>query len=271
MFNERNVTSMITSTSNSRVKKLRELMIKAQARRKEGVFIAEGFRMVSETPEERLAELYLSESFSEKNEDFIRDHSERIKPVVLSDEVFKYISDTKTPQGVLAIVKRADSDPESILHRESPFILFLENIQDPGNLGTIVRTAEAAGASGIIMSDDTVDIYNMKVVRATMGCLYRMPFAYADKDGFMDLLHMAKRNGIVLYAAYLDASIKYTDVAYSSSCGILIGNEGNGLSREAAFTADERIMIPMCGKAESLNAAMASGIIMYEVRRQRGY
>ena len=259
---------MITSISNPRVKKLRELMGKARLRKEEGVFIAEGLRMVSETPADRLKELYISESFTDRSGLYgIKAGDDRT--YVLSDDVFRRISDTKNPQGILAVVRRSDISAEDILKAGNPFILFLEDIQDPGNLGTMVRTAEAAGITGIIMSSDTVDIYNMKVVRATMGCMYRMPFACAGKGEFEIILKMAREKGIGLYAAYLDSDEIYTDVSYASPCGIIIGNEGRGLKPSTAMLADKRIRIPMSGEAESLNAAMAAGIIMYEARRQR--
>ena len=149
---------MITSTSNIQVKELLRLQKKSREREKEGVFIVEGPRMAEEIPRERIVKLYVSESFQakcvkEKNDRFIQEAE------VMSDTVFAHVSDTKTPQGILAVVRRMEYTAEDILG-ETPHVLVLENIQDPGNLGTIFRTAEAAGATGIVLSKDCVDLYN---------------------------------------------------------------------------------------------------------------
>ena len=146
-------------------------------------------------------------------------------------------------------------------------LLFLENIQDPGNLGTMMRTAEGAGVTGIIMSRETTDIYNPKTIRATMGSLYRMPFVYVDD--FCETIRMAKAQGIRLYAAHLKGKHTYDGEDYRKPSGFLIGNEGNGLTEEAADSATDYIRIPMGGQLESLNAAIAAAVLMYEANRQR--
>ena len=151
--------------------------------------------------------------------------------------------------------------------RETPHVLVLENIQDPGNLGTIFRTAEAAGATGIVLSKDCVDLYNPKVIRSTMGAIFRIPFIYTDDlKGTIDEL---KREGITVYAAHLKGENSYDMEDYKTACAFLIGNEGNGLTEETAACADRKILIPMEGGAESLNAAVASAVLMFEAGRQR--
>ena len=146
-------------------------------------------------------------------------------------------------------------------------MLVLENIQDPGNLGTIFRTAEAAGATGIVLSKDCVDLYNPKVIRSTMGAIFRIPFIYTDDlIGTIDEL---KREGITVYAAHLKGENSYDMEDYKTACAFLIGNEGNGLPEETAACADRKILIPMEGGAESLNAAVASAVLMFEAGRQR--
>ena len=146
-------------------------------------------------------------------------------------------------------------------------VLVLDNLQDPGNLGTIFRTAEAAGVTGIILSSDCVDIYNPKVVRSTMGAVLRMPFLYVeDLPGAIGEL---KKEGILVYAAHLAGERAYDEEDYTTGCAFLIGNEGNGLRDEVAACADRRILIPMCGRAESLNAAVAAAVLMFEAGRQR--
>ena len=145
--------------------------------------------------------------------------------------------------------------------------MVLDNLQDPGNLGTIVRTAEGAGVTGIIMSRDTVDIYNPKTIRSTMGSVYRMPFFYVED--ILEFLEDLRGQGIRTYAAHLDGANNYDEESYKGACAFLIGNEGNGLRYEVAKKADIWIKIPMYGQVESLNAAIASSILMYEVSRQR--
>lgn len=149
----------------------------------------------------------------------------------------------------------------------APLLLVLEDIQDPGNLGTIFRTAEAAGATGIIMSRGTVDLFHPKVVRATMSAIFRMPF-YISNDLCSEVCALREK-GIRSYAAHLGGKRIYDELPLTQGCAFLIGNEGNGLTGALTAQADEKIIIPMAGSAESLNAAMAAGILMYEAARQR--
>jgi TrmH family RNA methyltransferase len=142
-------------------------------------------------------------------------------------------------------------------------LLVLEDIQDPGNLGTMVRTAEAAGIDGIIMSKGCTDIFSPKVTRATMGAIFRVPFIYTDDlPGTLDVL---KADGTAVYAAYLRNGTDYRKVHFTNRAAILIGNEGNGLSDEAVSHASENVFIPMAGEVESLNAAVAAAILMYSL------
>ena len=256
---------MITSTSNQRVKELLQFQKKSKARNQAGVFLAEGSRMVLEAPADRVKQLYISESYDKKFGKELR--SQGFKPEILSDTVFDYVSDTKTPQGILAVIKRLEYGIEDIVKKGKPHILVLDNLQDPGNLGTIFRTAEAAGVTGILMSKDCVDIYNPKTIRSTMGALYRMPFLYVDD--ILGAIDSLKENDVRVYAAHLDGKNSYDQEDYTKGTAFLIGNEGNGLRKEVADKADTWIRIPMEGQAESLNAAIASAVLMFEVSRQR--
>ena len=148
----------------------------------------------------------------------------------------------------------------------APFLLIIERLQDPGNLGTIIRTAEGAGVTGIILSADTVDIYNPKVIRSTMGSIFRMPIAVAED--LAATIDRVKTRGIPVYGAHLDGATFY-EKDFTGGCAFLIGNEGNGLSDEISAKADDLIRIPMCGQVESLNAAISTAVIAYEVLRQR--
>lgn len=256
---------MITSTSNSRIKNLVLLGKKAKARKEQGVFLAEGRKMIEEAPKEWIRELYVSESYLAEKEN---DGSLRgMEYEVLSDHVMKAAADTQTPQGILAVVSMPRWNFDDIAEKDGGSYLFLEDIQDPGNLGTMIRSGEAAGITAVIASRGTVDLYNPKTIRSTMGSIYRVPFFAADN--FKQTICTMKEQGIKLYAAHLKGNRLYDEPDYRHKCGFLIGNEGNGLTEEIAGLADEYIRIPMEGSVESLNAAIAAAVLMYEVNRQK--
>ena len=255
------VKSMITTSQNKQVKRILKLKKSARERRKEQLFLVEGIRMFEEIPADRLYKVYATEEFQKAHQEMFS----KMEPELVSSQVMKEISDTMTPQGVLALVKMKEFQMEQ-LAEENARLLVLENLQDPGNLGTILRTGEGAGVTGIIMSRDTVDIYNPKVIRSTMGSIFRVPFVYADN--MEQVMEFLKKNQITAYAAHLDGT-NYTKEDYRKSSAFFIGNEGNGLSDGLTRAADRKIKIPMSGNVESLNAAMAAGLLMYEARRQR--
>ncbi len=256
---------MITSTSNAQVKRLLQLQRKSKARNEEQIFLVEGLRMFLEVPAERVQKVYISETLYNKKEQEL--NLDRFSVEILSDTVFQYVSDTKTPQGILCIVQQKKYDIDELLKLENPHFIVLDNLQDPGNLGTIVRTAEGAGVNAVFLSRESVDIYNPKTIRSTMGSIYRMPVIYVDD--LLQLLSLFKQKGIKSYAAHLDGEKSYDKENYQSGTAILIGNEGNGLRDEVASLADVWVQIPMQGQVESLNAAIAASILMFEVYRQR--
>lgn len=256
---------MITSSSNSQIKNMIQLKKKAKERSRQDVFLVEGVKMFREVPRERLQKVYVTPGFLEKPE-----HGKLLAGQdyeVVSEAVFESISDTKTPQGVICVVKQYHYRLEDLTVGAAPLCMALENLQDPGNLGTIFRTAEGAGVTGILLSRDCVDLYNPKVIRSTMGSVYRMPFCYVED--FHGALRQWRERGIGLYAAHLKGQRAYDREDYRSPSAFLIGNESQGLTEETADLADHYIRIPMCGQVESLNAAVASAILMYEARRQR--
>lgn len=256
---------MITATGNKRIKWLVSLSEKAKERKKEKVFLVEGSKMFEEADEKYIREVYVSENYIEKNG--ISDKLEKIGYETVSDEVFKKISDTKSPQGILCVMKQYEYTMEELLDKENPVLVLLEDIQDPGNLGTILRTGEGAGIDGVIMTRDTVDIYNPKTIRATMGSIYRVPFLYADS--MEAVIERLKDKGVAVYAAHLSGENYYDSFDFTKGSAFLIGNEGNGLKKETADLADSYLKIPMEGKVESLNAAIATSLLMYETYRQR--
>ena len=256
----------ITSLSNPQSKKITAGQKKSKPRAAQGVFVTEGMKMVREMPPGWLYQAYVSESFEKGR--FWQEVRQACSPVVVSDHVFAAMSDTCAPQGILALVRQPSLSLEQLTGSSScPFFLLLENLQDPGNLGTILRTAEAAGCSGVIMSRDTVDIYNPKVIRSTMGAIYRVPFFYPEDFG--ETVRMLKTKGFSIFAAHLKGSVPFDQPDYTGPCACMIGNEGNGLTEAAASLADCRIRIPMEGQAESLNAAVSAALILYEAYRQK--
>lgn len=221
--------------------------------------------MFREAPADWIRQIYVSERFRNEHasDGLLRDRQFE----VLSDHVFETVSDTRTPQGVLCLLQMPEYTLEDIWCSAHPHILLLESIQDPGNLGTMIRTGEGAGISGIIMNRTTVDIYSPKVVRATMGSIFRVPFVAVDD--FEDVLCKLRQRGVKLFAAHLEGAYSYTEADYTSGCAFLVGNEGSGLSDAASSQADCRVRIPMEGRVESLNAAIAATLLMYEAARQR--
>lgn len=258
---------MITSNSNAKVKQLLIWQKKRKAREEDGIYLVEGLRMFVEAPEEKVREVFVSESFYKKKNEKLKLERWGRKLEILSDSVFAHVSDTKTPQGVLVVMEQMKYSMEELLNVSTPLLMVLDNLQDPGNLGTILRTGEAAGVTGIIMSSDTVDIYNPKVIRSTMGSIYRVPFVYVDH--LPDTVDMLHARGIHTYAAHLKGRDSYEKEDFRRGTAFLIGNEGNGLREETADAAEVYIKIPMCGEVESLNAAVASTVLMFEAARQR--
>lgn len=255
---------MITSTANQQVKHLIQLNKKGRLRDAEGIFIAEGPRMFREAPRDWIEKIYLSETYF-KNQ--WKEKETEVPCEIVRDSVFKAMCDTQTPQGILCLVKQRRCLLADLLKKKNPLLLILENIQDPGNLGTMIRTAEGAGADGVILSPGCVDLYNPKAIRSTMGSVYRVPF-FRSGD-LKETIAELKKQGVKTFAAYLDGSESYDEPDYREGTAFLLGNEGNGLTRELASCADTCIRIPMEGKLESLNVSAASAILLYEAYRQR--
>ena len=256
---------MISSTTNPKIKNIARLNKSPKARKEQESFLVEGPRMFFEVPVNQLKEVYVTEDFEKKYGDQLSGYSYEL----ISDQVCRHISDTRTPQGVLAVVRQNGMTLEQILSLEdNPLFLLLENLQDPGNLGTIFRTAEGAGVTGIIMNRETVDPYNPKVIRSTMGTVFRVPFVVVED--FKEAIIRLQKRGICIFAAHLAGRLFY-DEDYTGGSGFLIGNEGKGLTEEVSSMADGKIRIPMKGQVESLNAAIAATVLVYEAQRQRGW
>lgn len=255
---------MITSASNPQLKNILQLNKKAKMRKEQGLYVVEGFKMYAEAPKEQVEKVYVAEHFLQSHPEIMEDFPDC---EIIDDRLFASVSDTLTPQGVLCLIRQARYGLVQILDRPAPLVLLLEDLQDPGNVGTIFRTAEGAGVDGIILTKNCVDIYNPKTIRSTMGSIFRMPFFYGDN--IQEILKALGERGIHTVAAHLDGDTFYDEENYDKGTAFFIGNEGSGLSRELSGSADRLVKIPMCGQVESLNAAMAAGILMYEALRQR--
>ncbi|MGP1434034.1 MAG: TrmH family RNA methyltransferase [Catonella sp.] len=277
---------IISSKDNKKIKYIRSLLEKGSIRKKNRQFVVEGIKLVEEALEYgKVLEIVLAESLykeiisgdSSKNV-LLAENGKNItnyvkkenSTVVVSDAVFKTVSETISPQGAVAVVEMPEYEllEKDFLNQAynkngQIKLLILEDTADPGNLGTIVRTAEAAGVTGVITSKGTVDIFNPKVVRSTMGSIFRLPFAYVED--LKETIKELKKEGISFYATHLKGEKSYKAIKYSDRSAILIGNEARGLSDEVADLADTYVLIPMQGKVESLNAAVAAALMVYEV------
>ena len=260
---------MITSMANAKVKQVVQWQTKARERKKDQVFLAEGIKMFGEAPITWFREAYLTQDALDRlgNNQQMKEKLQQIPWETVSDEVMKRMADVQTPQGVLTVLKCPQYKMEDILKRQNGLYLILENLQDPGNLGTIMRTSEGAGVTAVIMNKTTVDIFNSKTIRATMGSIYRVPFILADD--LQEIMQKMKENCIKTYAAHLMGTTYFTGGSFQKPTAFLIGNEGNGLSKELTEMADALIKIPMEGNLESLNAAVAAALLVYEAKRQR--
>lgn len=256
---------IITSQQNKFVKHIKLLQQKKN-RRIHKEYIVEGLRMIEECYKHRIPLEYILYS-----EDFTQVHGgksllEKIVKIYncyeVSTEILAKLSDTENTQGILAVAKMRHLDLSSIPMRENAFFIVLDRIQDPGNMGTIIRTAEAAGVDAIILTKGCVDPYNTKTVRATMGALLHVPILEINQNE--KWINHFKDNGVKLIAASLDTDNLYLDIDYSGKIAIIIGNEANGIDEELMKQVDVSVKLPILGKIESLNASIAAAILIYK-------
>ena len=254
----------IRSRDNSLIKLVSRLQSSSSARRENGLFVLEGLRLCSDAFLNgiRFDKLIVSFSAAEKynNEisEFLSKTGECIK---VPDNLFEKISDTKSPQGIIALCRIPEHNTRGI--SSAGRYVALENISDPSNFGAVARTAEALGADGLIVSSDGCDPYSPKVLRSSMGTVLRLPVFVAE-----DFELLLKSSGLKTYACVVDSSAESITVQkFSDGCAVLIGNEANGLTEKTVMTAYRRVTIPMKGKAESLNAAAAAAIAVWEMMK----
>jgi TrmH family RNA methyltransferase len=259
------VTEVITSTANARVKRVRNLQSERGDRESDGLFVVEGLRLVREALEGRasIEVAFFTEPFSHDRSgaDLLHALSEQnVETQAVTDEVMRSMAVTQTPQGVVAVVewvRLAAPDRPS-------FVLIADSIHDPGNIGTIMRLAAGAAVPLMLLMPGTVDIYNPKVVRSAMGAHFRIPVVAATWGEASHWLASQR-----VYLADSRQGTAHFEVDWVQPCALIISDEAHGASPDAARLAQMRVTIPMPGQTESLNVAMAAGIILYEMVRQR--
>jgi TrmH family RNA methyltransferase len=269
---------LITSGDNQ-IYKAAALLKQKKYRDEQNQYLIEGPNLIREAQQNggRIERILRSEDFTD--EQTIREGIDPaladLETAVLSTSLFRKLSDTETPQGILAVVKKREFREDEFFTEQSGTgkssttgnVLVLDRLQDPGNIGTILRTADAAGYLGAILMKGTADIYSPKIVRAAAGSLFRLPVLYADDPG--DAVRLLKRYGKTIISTSPMGSMDYFDADLREHAAVVIGNEGNGVCREFLEDADILVKIPMEGTIESLNAAVSAGILMYESVRQR--
>jgi TrmH family RNA methyltransferase len=259
---------MITSVHNSKIQAIRKLQTQAKYRREEQAFVVEGVRLAEEALQGGwVAELVLfTELLDERGKAILGGFTARGVPAEqVSETVMKAVSETDTPQGILVVV-RVQQLPIPV---NASFILILDGVRDPGNLGTILRTAAAAGVQAVLLGPGCVDALSPKVVRAGMGAHFRLPIQGLGWDG-IERICKNPESTLQVYLADSTAGVPYTQVDMKSPLALIIGGEAAGAGFESALLADEKVHIPMPGGSESLNAAVATSILVFEVVRQRG-
>lgn len=264
------MADVIRSPTNERIKRLVRLRSRRQ-RDRSGLFLIEGFRELTRAVDAGVAvvEVYFApEHFLGKSEpDLLGRAEERGAALVeVGKEPFDKVSYRDRPEGLLAVARQFTLRPVDLSLPADPLLLVVEAIEKPGNLGTMLRTADAAGADAVIVCDPTTDIFNPNVVRASLGTLFTVPVATAVSEHAIDWLLDGE---ISIYVAIPGAGRLYGEVDYTSAVAVVVGSEQHGLSRSFREAATESIAIPMLGEIDSLNAALSAGILLYEAVRQR--
>ena len=249
---------IISSKDNDIIKHIKKLSEK-KYREEFGEYVIEGKKIVEEAIENGadIERIVVSESFIRVN---------NMKDVtIVTDKVFESMSGLVNSEGVLAVIRNKKLDEENIDLSED-FYLILNDIQDPGNLGTIIRTADSLNIKQILVTDKTVDAYNPKVVRSTMGAIFRVKIITIND--IKKTIEKLKENGIKVYTTDLNTENTIYNISFDKAA-VVIGNEANGVSEEVKNMCDSRFIIPMLGKTESLNAAVATGVVLYEAFRNK--
>ena len=256
---------MITSTKNPRIQWVRRLQSKSKERQAEQVIVIEGVRLLEEAQESNwvIRSIFYTETLSDRGMNLVnayKDSETRLE--IASSNVIQAISDTKNPQGILAVIE-VQSIP---VPDQLDFLLILDGVRDPGNLGTIIRTAAAAGVQAVYLTPGTVDAFSPKVVRAGMGAHFRLPIHCAS---WIDICSRIKSTNLHAFLATSKSGDSYYDADFQRALVLIIGGESEGASKTAIQVSDSQLQIPMRGGGESLNASVAAGILLFEIAHQR--
>ncbi|EOU1739312.1 RNA methyltransferase [Clostridium perfringens] len=251
----------IESKNNNLFKEIKKLKEKKH-RIKSNKYLIEGLRFVEEAIKSKVSidSIIFTESFKEKNPDLFLKINENIKLIQMNEALLKQLCSTENPQGIVGVINMQNKELKS-----GELVVLVDKVQDPGNMGTIIRTAHAAGAAGIVMTKGTVDIYNDKTLRSTMGSIFYIPIV---EDDSLDFVKSLKKEGYKLVVSSLQGKNNFFEENLQGKVIIAVGNEGNGVSDEVYDIADIKVKIPMPGEAESLNVAVATSIMIYEKIRQ---
>lgn len=258
---------VITSKDNEVIKQIKKLKEK-KYRDEAGVYVIEGIKVLEEAISEEadIEKIIICEDCN--NSGMISQKllytMAKYNCIYVSKKVFETLTDVVAPQGLMAVIKKPNNENEIDYNQD--IILALDGIQDPGNLGTILRTADSINLKQIIVTKNTADCYNPKVVRATMGAILRIKVI--ETDNLVQTLKEIRKNKFKIVATSLETDNSIYDIDYKKKV-IVIGNEANGVTKEVQAIADNKVKIPMFGNTESLNAAVATGIILYEYVRQK--
>lgn len=252
----------IESKNNNLFKEIKKLKEKKH-RIKSNKYLIEGLRFVEEAIKSKVSidSIIFTESFKEKNPDLFLKINENIKLIQMNEALLKQLCSTENPQGIVGVINMQNKELKS-----GELVVLVDKVQDPGNMGTIIRTAHAAGAAGIVMTKGTVDIYNDKTLRSTMGSIFYIPIV---EDNSLDFVKSLKKEGYKLVVSSLQGKNNFFEENLQGKVMIAVGNEGNGVSDEVYDIADIKVKIPMPGEAESLNVAVATSIMIYEKIRDR--
>lgn len=258
----------ISSKDNEKVKYTKSLL-KSKNRQRESKYIIEGYRILTLAIEcnANLDYIFINETFEDKEEhrNFLNMLDEKnIKVFKTTNKIFKELIDTENTQGILGVINFKDRKIEHNIKSNDKFVLILDRIQDPGNMGTIIRTADAAGVDAIIVLKGCVDIYNPKVIRSTMGSIFDMNIIHCTQE---ECLEELKTRDFKIVSSYLNTDNYYHETKYHERTALVIGNEANGVNNDLIKQSDILVKIPIYGNAESLNAAISSAILMYEIKK----
>ena len=258
---------IITSKDNIKIKYVRSLNLK-KFRDEENAFLVEGIKFVEEAINENadIKLLLVSEEALNKSEvKKLIDSIDESKAVVCTAQVFNSAADTVNAQGVLAVINKNTAFQNDIIDKFN-FIIMCDRIQDPGNLGTIIRTADAFGPAALLINKGCVDIFNPKVVRASAGAIFRVPLIHSKDD--LEVINIMKDKGFYIVSTVVDSEYYIDNIEKRNKICIVIGNEGQGVSQDLIDYSDISVTIKMTGKAESINASVAAGICIYEIRKK---